>query len=81
MQKKNPQNSENMFVILLLLSNQVLNDHLSQQCSELSTTLRSVAMENAKLISDHQTILKVCSLILESKKVVCSLDIKQQTNS
>ncbi|XP_072731135.1 coiled-coil domain-containing protein 150 isoform X1 [Ciconia boyciana] len=37
---------------------QVLNDHLSQQCSELSTTLQSVAMENAKLISDHQTILK-----------------------
>ncbi|XP_009460621.1 PREDICTED: coiled-coil domain-containing protein 150 [Nipponia nippon] len=37
---------------------QVLNDHLSQQCSELSTTLQSVAMENAKLISDHQTVLK-----------------------
>ncbi|XP_074450408.1 coiled-coil domain-containing protein 150 [Larus michahellis] len=37
---------------------QVLNDHLSQQCSELSTKLRSVAMENAKLISDHQTMLK-----------------------
>ncbi|XP_014809640.1 PREDICTED: coiled-coil domain-containing protein 150 [Calidris pugnax] len=37
---------------------QVLNDHLSQQCSELSTTLQSVVMENAKLISDHQTELK-----------------------
>ncbi|KAM6200535.1 coiled-coil domain-containing protein 150 [Sarcoramphus papa] len=37
---------------------QVLNDHLSQQCSELSTTLQSVAVENAKLISDHQTMLK-----------------------
>ncbi|XP_075009722.1 coiled-coil domain-containing protein 150 isoform X2 [Calonectris borealis] len=37
---------------------QVLNDHLHQQCSELSTTLQSVAMENAKLISDHQTMLK-----------------------
>ncbi|NWT43697.1 CC150 protein, partial [Chroicocephalus maculipennis] len=37
---------------------QVLNDHLSQQCSELSTKLRSVAMENAKLVSDHQTMLK-----------------------
>ncbi|XP_035754958.1 coiled-coil domain-containing protein 150 [Egretta garzetta] len=37
---------------------QVLNDRLSQQCSELSTTLQSVAMENAKLISDHQTMLK-----------------------
>ncbi|XP_010124336.1 PREDICTED: coiled-coil domain-containing protein 150 [Chlamydotis macqueenii] len=37
---------------------QVLNDHLSQQCSELSTTLQSVAMENAKLSSDHQTMLK-----------------------
>ncbi|NXE78397.1 CC150 protein, partial [Cochlearius cochlearius] len=37
---------------------QVLNDHLSQQCSELSTTLQSVAMENAKLISDHQIMLK-----------------------
>lgn len=48
-----------MSVILLLLSNQILNDRLSQQCSELSTTLQSVAMENAKLISDHQTVLKV----------------------
>ncbi|XP_013807611.2 coiled-coil domain-containing protein 150 isoform X1 [Apteryx mantelli] len=37
---------------------QVLNDHLSQQCSDLSTTLQSVAMENVKLISDHQAILK-----------------------
>ncbi|NXV47774.1 CC150 protein, partial [Uria aalge] len=37
---------------------QVLNDHLSQQCSELSTTLQSVAIENAKLVSDHQTMLK-----------------------
>ncbi|KAK1199564.1 CC150 protein, partial [Pygoscelis papua] len=37
---------------------QVLNDHLSQQCSELSTTLQSVAVENTKLISDHQTMLK-----------------------
>ncbi|XP_009979712.1 PREDICTED: coiled-coil domain-containing protein 150 [Tauraco erythrolophus] len=37
---------------------QVLNDHLSQQCSELSTTLQSVAMENAKLILDYQTMLK-----------------------
>ncbi|XP_062475779.1 LOW QUALITY PROTEIN: coiled-coil domain-containing protein 150 [Pezoporus occidentalis] len=37
---------------------QILNDHLSQQRSELSTTLQSVAMENAKLISDHQTVLK-----------------------
>ncbi|XP_069716853.1 coiled-coil domain-containing protein 150 isoform X2 [Phaenicophaeus curvirostris] len=36
---------------------QVLNDHLSQQCSELSTTLQSVAVEYAKLISD-QTVLK-----------------------
>ncbi|XP_053926618.1 coiled-coil domain-containing protein 150 [Cuculus canorus] len=36
---------------------QVLNDHLSQQCSELSTTLQSVALEYAKLISD-QTMLK-----------------------
>ncbi|NXC73655.1 CC150 protein, partial [Anhinga anhinga] len=38
---------------------QVLNDHLSQQCSELSTTLQSLAMENAKLISDQKTMLKV----------------------
>ncbi|KAM6129439.1 LOW QUALITY PROTEIN: coiled-coil domain-containing protein 150 [Pterocles gutturalis] len=37
---------------------QVLNDHLSHQCSELSTTLLSAVMENAKLISDHQTMLK-----------------------
>ncbi|XP_040980373.1 coiled-coil domain-containing protein 150-like isoform X3 [Aquila chrysaetos chrysaetos] len=38
---------------------QVLNDHLSQQCSELSTVLQSVAMENAKLISDHETMPKL----------------------
>ncbi|XP_068804360.1 coiled-coil domain-containing protein 150 isoform X1 [Struthio camelus] len=37
---------------------QVLNDHLSQQCSDLSTALQSVAMENVKLISDHQATLK-----------------------
>ncbi|KAM6398654.1 coiled-coil domain-containing protein 150 [Pluvialis apricaria] len=37
---------------------QVLNDHLSQQCLELSTALQTVSMENAKLISNHQTILK-----------------------
>ncbi|XP_010210575.1 PREDICTED: coiled-coil domain-containing protein 150, partial [Tinamus guttatus] len=37
---------------------QILNDHLSQQCSDLSTSLQSVAMENVKLISDHQAILK-----------------------
>ncbi|NXA27703.1 CC150 protein, partial [Ibidorhyncha struthersii] len=48
---------------------QVLNDHLSQQCSELSTALQSVAMENAKLISDHQTILKVRSLLLRTRKL------------
>ncbi|XP_062434928.1 coiled-coil domain-containing protein 150 [Rhea pennata] len=37
---------------------QVLNDHLSQQCSDLSTMLQNVAMENVKLISDHQAVLK-----------------------
>ncbi|XP_025904016.1 coiled-coil domain-containing protein 150 [Nothoprocta perdicaria] len=37
---------------------QVLNDHLSQQCSDLSTTLQTVAMENVHLISHHQATLK-----------------------
>nr|XP_014426369.1 coiled-coil domain-containing protein 150 isoform X2 [Pelodiscus sinensis] len=35
-----------------------LNDQLNQQCSELSVTLRSVSMENAILISEHQAMLK-----------------------
>lgn len=68
-------------LVILLLSNQVLNDHLSQQCSELSIMLQGVAMENAKLISDHETMPKVCSLLLQSKKVIYSSDIRQQTNS
>ncbi|KAL8183797.1 UNVERIFIED_CONTAM: hypothetical protein K2H54_053033 [Gekko kuhli] len=37
---------------------QALNEQLSQQCTELRETLRSVTMENAKLISDHQAALK-----------------------
>ncbi|XP_074823909.1 coiled-coil domain-containing protein 150 isoform X5 [Natator depressus] len=37
---------------------QAINDQLNQQCSELSATLRRVSMENAKLISDHQAMLK-----------------------
>lgn len=84
MHEKKTKNAKplKMFVILLLLlSNQVLNDHLSQQCSELSTMLQSVAMENAKLISDHETMPKVCSLLLQSKKAIYSSDIRQQTNS
>ncbi|XP_061464144.1 coiled-coil domain-containing protein 150 [Rhineura floridana] len=38
---------------------QVLNEQLTQQCAELNGTLRKVTMENAQLISDHQTALKV----------------------
>ncbi|KYO33663.1 coiled-coil domain-containing protein 150 isoform B [Alligator mississippiensis] len=38
---------------------QTLNDQLNQQCSELSATLRSVSMENVKLVSDHQAMLKL----------------------
>ncbi|XP_073162363.1 coiled-coil domain-containing protein 150 isoform X7 [Lepidochelys kempii] len=37
---------------------QAINDQLNQQCSELSATLRRVSMENAKLFSDHQAMLK-----------------------
>ncbi|XP_060113049.1 coiled-coil domain-containing protein 150 [Heteronotia binoei] len=37
---------------------QVLNEQLSQQCAELSETLRRVTVENARLISDHQAALK-----------------------
>ncbi|XP_066471588.1 coiled-coil domain-containing protein 150 [Tiliqua scincoides] len=37
---------------------QVLNEQLNQQCAHLNNSLRSVTMENAKLISDHQTTLK-----------------------
>lgn len=80
-EKKKKAKPLKTLVILLLLSNQVLNDHLSQQCSELSIMLQGVAMENAKLISDHETMPKVCSLLLQSKKVIYSSDIRQQTNS
>ncbi|XP_037705361.1 coiled-coil domain-containing protein 150 isoform X2 [Choloepus didactylus] len=38
---------------------QVLNDQLTQKCSELSSMLQTVSMENARIIADHQAILKV----------------------
>ncbi|XP_028607784.2 coiled-coil domain-containing protein 150 isoform X3 [Podarcis muralis] len=38
---------------------QVLNEQLAQQCAEMNDTLRSVTVENAQLISDHQAALKV----------------------
>ncbi|XP_043926438.1 coiled-coil domain-containing protein 150 [Protopterus annectens] len=37
---------------------QALNDQLDHQCKELSSTLRAATMENAKLISEHQSTLK-----------------------
>ncbi|XP_067851439.1 coiled-coil domain-containing protein 150 [Heptranchias perlo] len=38
---------------------QALNDQLDTQCTELSGTLRSISVENAKLITEHQASLKV----------------------
>ncbi|XP_067898326.1 coiled-coil domain-containing protein 150 isoform X2 [Heterodontus francisci] len=37
---------------------QALNDQLDTQCTELSGALRSISMENAKLIIEHQASLK-----------------------
>ncbi|XP_077010641.1 coiled-coil domain-containing protein 150 isoform X5 [Tamandua tetradactyla] len=37
----------------------VLNEQLTQKCSELSSMLQTVNMENARIIADHQAILKV----------------------
>nr|XP_014344292.1 PREDICTED: coiled-coil domain-containing protein 150 [Latimeria chalumnae] len=38
---------------------QTLNDQLNRQCAEMSSTLRAVTMENAKLLTDHQAALKL----------------------
>nr|XP_060636873.1 coiled-coil domain-containing protein 150 [Anolis sagrei ordinatus] len=43
---------------------QMLNEQLTQQCTELSSTLRTVTMENAQLITKHQATLK-----LEQEKI------------
>ncbi|XP_059802215.1 coiled-coil domain-containing protein 150-like isoform X2 [Hypanus sabinus] len=37
---------------------QTLNDQLDAQCTELSGTLRSLSVENAKLLREHQSYLK-----------------------
>ncbi|XP_078521516.1 coiled-coil domain-containing protein 150 [Lissotriton helveticus] len=37
---------------------QAQNDQLEQQCSEMSACLRTLTMENAKLVSEHQATLK-----------------------
>ncbi|XP_051874578.1 coiled-coil domain-containing protein 150 [Pristis pectinata] len=37
---------------------QALNDQLDAQCTELSGTLRSLSVENAKLLTEHQASLK-----------------------
>ncbi|KAJ1087689.1 hypothetical protein NDU88_000855 [Pleurodeles waltl] len=37
---------------------QAQNDQLGQQCSEMSACLRTLTMENAKLVSEHQATLK-----------------------
>ncbi|XP_007951336.2 coiled-coil domain-containing protein 150 [Orycteropus afer afer] len=37
---------------------QVLNDQLTSKCSELSSMLQTVSMENARIMADHQAILK-----------------------
>ncbi|XP_056650119.1 coiled-coil domain-containing protein 150 isoform X2 [Monodelphis domestica] len=37
---------------------QMLNDQLNKQCSELNNKLQTVTLENVKLVSDHQAILK-----------------------
>ncbi|XP_069474920.1 coiled-coil domain-containing protein 150 [Ambystoma mexicanum] len=34
------------------------NEQLDRQCSELSSTLRNLTIENAKLVADHQAALK-----------------------
>ncbi|XP_006862077.1 PREDICTED: coiled-coil domain-containing protein 150 [Chrysochloris asiatica] len=35
-----------------------LNDQLTSQCSELSSMLQTIRMENARIIADHQVLLK-----------------------
>jgi len=38
---------------------QVLNDKLEVQCSELSTALHSLTLENTRLQTEHQNNVKV----------------------
>ncbi|XP_059734671.1 coiled-coil domain-containing protein 150 isoform X3 [Bos taurus] len=37
---------------------QILNDQLTRKCSELSSMLQTVKMENTRIIADHQAILQ-----------------------
>ncbi|KAM9284700.1 LOW QUALITY PROTEIN: coiled-coil domain-containing protein 150 [Cariama cristata] len=65
--KENLQLHSKMTALETAQKVEVFNDHLSQQCSDLSTILQSLAMENAKFISDHQTMLK------EEQEKACKL--------
>ncbi|XP_062825207.1 coiled-coil domain-containing protein 150 isoform X2 [Anolis carolinensis] len=46
---------------------QMLNEQLTQQCTELSSTLRAATMENAQLITEHQAALKLEQEKLDQK--------------
>ncbi|MBZ3874409.1 Coiled-coil domain-containing protein 150 [Sciurus carolinensis] len=62
----NKEHEENTYLKSEMLSlqeasakTQISNDQLSRKCSELSSMLQNVTVENAKIIADHQAILQV----------------------
>ncbi|KAH0621604.1 hypothetical protein JD844_023105 [Phrynosoma platyrhinos] len=56
---KSKLESQEVTISRLNEEGKMLNEQLTQQCTELSGALQSVTMENAQLITQHQAVLKV----------------------
>ncbi|XP_072428704.1 coiled-coil domain-containing protein 150-like isoform X1 [Chiloscyllium punctatum] len=70
---------------------QALNDQLNTQCTELSGALRSISMENAKLIAEHEASLKAeqekmkvklqeQDLLLDAARATISAELQSAVN-
>ncbi|XP_043558130.1 coiled-coil domain-containing protein 150 isoform X3 [Chiloscyllium plagiosum] len=70
---------------------QALNDQLNTQCTELSGALRSISMENAKLIAEHEASLKAeqekmkaklqeQDLLLDAARAAISAELQSAVN-
>ncbi|KAM7316200.1 hypothetical protein ACRRTK_024880 [Alexandromys fortis] len=51
--------SRDNLICKLVEENKVLNDQLSRKCSELSSMLQIVKLENARIVAEHHAILQV----------------------
>ncbi|XP_048460515.1 coiled-coil domain-containing protein 150 isoform X2 [Rhincodon typus] len=63
---------------------QALNDQLDTQCTELSSALCSLSMENAKLISEHEASRKAeqekMDLLLDAARAAISAELHSAVN-